>query len=219
MIIMYDNWAVLIILFSLISMDNIPLGQLMISRPIVVGPLLGYIMGDPTAGFWIGSVIELFWVYSIPVGQVPLDVTTMTVVSVFWSLSVVNRTISTYAVALISSVPCGIISRYINIWLRGKNKYFSELVIRKIKSNDEKYVLVALIASFLLWYIKTFLFYVICIPAGYCFMGYFVKFAGPDIELAFSYIGGILPVLSFSTVAVFFFKRGGLSALWKGRPK
>jgi mannose/fructose/N-acetylgalactosamine-specific phosphotransferase system component IIC len=61
---------------GLIGLDRTAVGQFMISQPIVVGPLTGWILGDPVAGIVIGAVLELIWVLDMPIGAfVPADAT------------------------------------------------------------------------------------------------------------------------------------------------
>lgn len=65
---------------GLIGLDRTAVGQFMISQPIVVGPLTGWILGDPVAGIVIGAVLELIWVLDMPIGAfVPADATISTV--------------------------------------------------------------------------------------------------------------------------------------------
>jgi len=65
---------------GLIGLDRTAVGQFMISQPIVVGPLTGWMLGDPGAGIIIGAVLELIWVLDMPIGAfVPADATVSTV--------------------------------------------------------------------------------------------------------------------------------------------
>lgn len=52
---------------GLLCLDRLLL-QIMISRPIVSGPLIGYLCNEIYAGLIIGAFIELLWVDRIPVG-------------------------------------------------------------------------------------------------------------------------------------------------------
>ena len=40
----------------------------MISRPIIIAPIIGLILNNPYAGFIIGAMIEMFWIDRIPIG-------------------------------------------------------------------------------------------------------------------------------------------------------
>lgn len=61
---------------GILGLDRTAAGQFMVSQPIVAGPLIGWMLGDTTAGLVIGAVLELIWVLDIPVGTfVPADST------------------------------------------------------------------------------------------------------------------------------------------------
>ncbi len=61
---------------GVLGLDRTAAGQFMISQPIVAGPLVGWMLGDTTAGLVIGAVLELIWVLDMPVGTfVPADST------------------------------------------------------------------------------------------------------------------------------------------------
>lgn len=69
------------VLGGVIGLDRTAVGQFMISQPIVVAPLTGWLLGDAAAGFAIGAVLEMIWVLDLPVGTfVPAD-STITAVS------------------------------------------------------------------------------------------------------------------------------------------
>lgn len=56
------------VLGGLIGLDRTAMCQCMISQPIVAGPFVGWLLGDPIAGVVIGAVLELIWVLDMPVG-------------------------------------------------------------------------------------------------------------------------------------------------------
>ena len=61
------------------GVDRVAFGQFMISRPIVVGPLAGLILGDALIGLEIGMLLELLWLGRLPVGAaIPPDDTQVT---------------------------------------------------------------------------------------------------------------------------------------------
>lgn len=68
------SWYVLILpvfcmLVALIELDNVHVGQCMVSRPIVLGPVLGALFGVPWLGLAGGALVELFCVDVLPVGN------------------------------------------------------------------------------------------------------------------------------------------------------
>lgn len=100
------------IIAALVSLDVTAIGQFMICRPIVVGPLFGYLLGDVKAGLWIGMIVELLWVNSIPMGaSVPPDITAMTILATVWGIAAVpGSNESTILASRISNTGGGIIS-------------------------------------------------------------------------------------------------------------
>jgi PTS system mannose-specific IID component len=64
---------------AFLSLDTTAVGQFMVSRPIVVGPVIGFLAGDPMLGLAMGATVELIWIGQLPVGNVlPLDATLLT---------------------------------------------------------------------------------------------------------------------------------------------
>ena len=80
---MMSHWLSISILLAFLSLDVSAVGQFMISRPIVVGPLVGWIAGRPDIGLEMGALIELIWIGDLPVGaHLPMDLMMLTGVSV-----------------------------------------------------------------------------------------------------------------------------------------
>ena len=52
---------------ALICLDRVAV-QLMISRPVVAGPLIGMVLGDAFTGLITGALLELLWIDRIPLG-------------------------------------------------------------------------------------------------------------------------------------------------------
>jgi len=69
------------VLGGVVFLDRTALVQTMISRPLVSGTLAGYLAGAPGAGMVCGALLELLWLFDLPVGtSVPPDESTAGVV-------------------------------------------------------------------------------------------------------------------------------------------
>jgi len=55
---------------GLLGLDAVQAGQFLLSRPALVGPLLGWLNGCPAEGAKIGILLELIYIDFIPVGGV-----------------------------------------------------------------------------------------------------------------------------------------------------
>ncbi len=53
---------------TLVGLDLVSMGQVMISRPIIAATVAGAILGEPVAGVTVGMVLELFSLEVLPVG-------------------------------------------------------------------------------------------------------------------------------------------------------
>lgn len=75
------------LLAILAGLDRTAALQMMLSRPLVVAPLAGWLLGAPQSGLLVGSVVELLWLGRLPVGaaippddtQVAIGATTLSV--------------------------------------------------------------------------------------------------------------------------------------------
>ena len=75
--------AAIAFLGGALALDATSVGQFMLSRPLVAGALTGWLLGDPTLGLTIGTLLELYLLVSFPSGGARFpEGTTATVVAV-----------------------------------------------------------------------------------------------------------------------------------------
>jgi len=78
-----SHWLTTSLLLAFLSLDVSAVGQAMVSRPIVTGPVVGWFLGHPDIGLELGALIELIWIGDLPVGaHLAMDLTMLTGVSV-----------------------------------------------------------------------------------------------------------------------------------------
>lgn len=71
----------------LVGLDRTAALQIMISRPLVAGPMVGVLLGDVMTGLTVGMLLELLWLSRMPVGvnilhddtQVAVGATTLSI--------------------------------------------------------------------------------------------------------------------------------------------
>jgi len=69
-----QDWLLLTLVGGVAFLDRTAAVQSMASRPLVTGAVAGWILGRPDAGLLVGALLELFWLYELPVGAaVPPD--------------------------------------------------------------------------------------------------------------------------------------------------
>ena len=62
------SWLILVALGGILAVDSVSWPQVMISRPLVSATLGGWVMGDPSAGFLVGALLELLSLRHPPFG-------------------------------------------------------------------------------------------------------------------------------------------------------
>ena len=65
---MIETLACLLLWGTVVGLDLVSVGQVMIARPLVAGTVAGAIAGDPVGGATVGAVLELFALDVLPVG-------------------------------------------------------------------------------------------------------------------------------------------------------
>ncbi len=93
---------------ALVYMESRIGGQHMIDRPIIIGPLVGFIMGDPVTGLIIGGELELVWMGLVGIGtSTPPDV----VIGSALATALAIRTGATYETTLALAIPISLLAQ------------------------------------------------------------------------------------------------------------
>jgi mannose/fructose/N-acetylgalactosamine-specific phosphotransferase system component IIC len=122
---------------ALLWLDRVYVFQLMISRPIILSPLVGLSMGNLSTGLIVGASLELLWLNAPPVGAfLPNDesfcAAAATPAAVFASLSIPNSAAT--GLALVVCLPFALLGRSIDTWIRTKNE---SLLTRETKTVEK----------------------------------------------------------------------------------
>mgnify|MGYP001609202266 CR=1 FL=1 len=119
--------------YSLINLDATAIAQTMVSRPMVISPLIGYILGllngDAVSGTKIGIIIgvllEFFWINLLPLGSsVPPNATISSAVTTAVVCYFSKKTqIEPYWITngLVYGICCGYVGGRTDTWLRVLN--------------------------------------------------------------------------------------------------
>jgi len=94
---------------GLLGLDATAALQVMVSRPLVVGGVVGWMMGDAPMGLTIGSLVEMLWIGGVPVGSlVPPDGTQA---AAFAAAAVIHlRSVSPYPGAAEAAGSLGVVA-------------------------------------------------------------------------------------------------------------
>ncbi|MBP7342355.1 MAG: PTS sugar transporter subunit IIC [Smithellaceae bacterium] len=125
---------------SLLALDRI-LIQTMVSRPIVVAPVVGLALGNPYAGLLVGAILELFWIDRLPIGiYIPpndsLAAAAATSAAVWTGSGPDGVTPEIIALSILLAVPLGVIARVIEVRIVTANNRLSDQALEDAKRLD-----------------------------------------------------------------------------------
>ena len=113
--------------------------QTMISRPIVIAPVTGLILGDPYTGLMIGAILELFWMDRVPIGiYIPPNdsiaaafASSLAVLAGGGASGSADRPM--IALAVLIAIPFGIAVKQIDVKIMQANNRLSDAAIQEAK--------------------------------------------------------------------------------------
>lgn len=171
-----------IVVGSLIWLDRVFMFQFMISRPIVLSPILGIIMGNVYIGLLVGASLELLWLNAPPVGAyLPNDESFSALIATpvaVYAGSSINE-ISAVGLALVLSIPFSIAGRWLDTHIRTVNQGLLPNNTDNMEIKINRAMRKALIRS----YIYALLALGIC-TAFLCLVVFFIKDTLPGFFVA-----------------------------------
>jgi mannose PTS system EIIC component len=150
---------------SLLCLDRIFI-QMMISRPVVIAPLMGLLLNNIYAGLIIGALIELIWIDRLPLGAYipPNDSIAAVVATSITGIagSGLGRVSpELIALSVLLAIPCGMIAKQIDVLIIKSNDILSDKALEDAKENNIK----AIERKNYMGLIKVFSFYVVFLLA------------------------------------------------------
>ena len=132
---------------------------IMVSRPVVAGPLVGWILNEPYTGLVCGALIELFWIDRLPIGTYVPPNDTMTTVIVTAAAVIAGDALGHHSreltvFALLALLPLGYAGQQIDTWIIRSNDRFAKDALNLAETADirgvERKHLLALVKPFIL---------------------------------------------------------------------
>lgn len=154
----------------LVGLDRVAFAQFMISRPIVVGPLTGWVLGNTLIGLEVGMLVELLWLGRLPVGAaIPPDDTQIALGATVMALSMEKflglHGMPVVILAVLIAIPLGKLGQLFDRLARHVNDRFNDNAIKAVAISGslgvERMHLLGL-ASFALASLATALIIILC---------------------------------------------------------
>lgn len=140
--------------------------QTMISRPVVIAPLIGLFLNNLYAGLIIGALIELIWIDRLPLGTyIPpndsITAVTATSIALIAGPKLGGASPELIALSVLLAIPCGLMAKLMDIMIIKSNDALSDKALEDAKENNIK----AIERKNYLGLIKVFSFYAIFLLA------------------------------------------------------
>jgi len=187
---------------GVLGLDRTAAGQFMISQPIVAGPLIGWMLGDTTAGLVIGAVLELIWVLDMPVGTfVPSDSTvgavSATAIAAIGGGGHATPDLIGFSVLLTTAmVP---VTMAVDGIVRKRNSRLADRAASAPGEDAEKKLSRAHLTGLAVFFLKSFVLYLVFVPAGLFAVSLFARFPG-KAHIALALFVKLLPLLGAALI-------------------
>jgi mannose/fructose/N-acetylgalactosamine-specific phosphotransferase system component IIC len=209
---------------GVVGLDRTAVGQFMISQPIVVGPLTGWMLGDPGAGMIMGVVLELIWVLDLPIGAfVPADATisTMSATAIAALGSPGGSSLPVIGFSILLSTAMVPVTMKADDIVRHGNSRLADMLVTGPGQDPRRGLVRAHLSGLLVFFLKSFLLCLMFLPAGVAAVSAF-NLLPERVHRAMSLFVKLLPLvgaalvvskLSVRTVDLFFLGGFMLAAL------
>ena len=131
---------------GVVAVDTTAAWQLMICRPIVSGPLVGFFLGDVQSGLHVGALMELLWAGRIPIGASVLpDSNVAAVVAVATAIElqrVLGISYSAISLSILYSVPVAFVGSRLIVWMRKRNAVLVKRALSCAEEGDARNVVI-----------------------------------------------------------------------------
>ncbi len=187
---------------GVMGLDRTAAGQFMISQPIVAGPLIGWMLGDMTAGLVIGGALELIWVLDLPVGTfVPANATigTVSATAIAALGTPAGASLPVIGFSMLLTTAMVPLTMRADGLIRTWNSRLADTALTTSGSNTGRALDRAQVTGLALFFLKSFILCCIFIPPGIVAVGLFGHLPGA-FHRAMSLFVKLLPMLGVALV-------------------
>jgi PTS system mannose-specific IIC component len=208
---------------SILCLDRF-LFQVMISRPIVVAPIIGFLMGDFYTGLIVGTFLELFWADCLPVGAyIPpnesIAAVIMTATAVLTGRTFHANQQELIAASALLTMPVGILGQRVDTLLMRSNDRLSQKALEVAKTGSDSWIRKGHVYSIFKALFAYFLMIILGTLIGMTVLTCLVPYFQAPVWKALQIIYYILPVIGIAVALRAIHVRGGIpvfSAIFLG---
>jgi len=197
------------ILAGIMGIDVRTIGGTMLSRPLVVGPLVGLLLGDVGIGFYVAILVELLWIGLLPIGAyLPVETLPVTVVTVGLTALLKGSTDiplpALLIMAFMAAIPLGYIGRWLETHIRNFSSVMSSSLVKEADKGDFSRVSRTQYINIFITFLKNFMLCFIPIYFGRELFQNIVNSMPLQVKEGVLYSGWLIPALGFAVVMEIF---------------
>lgn len=215
---MFYEAAFVAVFGGIICLDRVVL-QAMFSRPIVAGPLIGWMLGDPYTGLIGGAFVELLWIDRLPFGAYVPPNDTFVAILVTAGSVLAGRVIGhvsreLIALSILLFVPFGVLGQRLENWIRRSNDRLSQEAVEDAKNGNMRGIAGKHWAGLVKMFLLSICFIFIALVPGVLFLEnifplipktminaltysyFFIPLLGAGVALNTVKLRGMIPVFS-----------------------
>lgn len=199
---MWLNFLEVALLGGVMCLDRVFL-QAMISRPVVVGPVIGLALSEPFTGLVIGAFIELLWIDRSPVGlYIPPNDSIATVLATAGAILAGRESghppRELVALAILLFLPFGILAQRVDIWIIKTNDRLSERAVEYARLGDIKGLAREHLRGLVKVFAGAFVIILVCLAPGVSILEWVFPILPERILRALSYAYFFIPILGIA---------------------
>ena len=191
--------ALLVGLVALFGFLECAIGNSMVQRPIVMGPLVGLVLGDLQTGLLVGATLELAFMGNVTIGAaLPPEITAGSILGTAFAIT----SGSGADVALALALPIATVALLVkNTYYLVVRSWFLHRADRYVEAGDDKGVARMHLLSFWSYAIVMSVIIAACFYAGSPAVEAFLAVIPQFVKDGLSVAAGILPALGFALLA------------------
>jgi mannose/fructose/N-acetylgalactosamine-specific phosphotransferase system component IIC len=154
---------------AIISLDDIPCWQIMISQPLIAASLIGLILGDFQVGIFMGVLFQLLWIGKFPIGGVLRPDAATASISATAMIIIAQKGTDvplSFFPAVLGGLIFGIIGAKLDVQLRRFNSRLSEKADFFLQRKQEEKLTKLNLWGIGLFWLKNFLYLLVSISIG-----------------------------------------------------
>ena len=144
--------------YAFLNLDQIAVGPFLLSRPLVVGSVIGAVLGNAPLGFTAGLSAELMLI-SVPSSGPAADLSLVGGLAALWAVEAYASRGAAVVLSLLLAVPCGWASRRADLLIRRQNDRFGDWIVDGLTAGRERILWKALAAWSTLSFVKAWVIF------------------------------------------------------------